>query len=177
METLLERLDVRDVGWDYGADPAYHPGRAAELRIAGAPAGRLGELHPRVADAFGLPAQPVCAVELDVRALLAQWREDRQMTPLSGHPPVYEDLALVVQEALPAERVRALIAETGRPLVRDVALFDLYRGDQVGAGRKSLAFALTYQADDRTLTDDEVAKVRTRIVKRLEKELQAQLRA
>ncbi len=68
-------------------------------------------------------------------------------------------------------------AETGLPLVREVTLFDLYRGEQAGAGRKSLAYALTYQADDRTLTDNEVAKVRGRIVKRLEKELGAQLRA
>jgi phenylalanyl-tRNA synthetase beta chain len=177
LETLLERLEVRDVSWDYGADAAYHPGRAAVLKVAGEAVGQLGELHPRVVDAFGLPAQPVCAAEVELPALLHQWREDRQMTPLSTHPPVYEDLAIVVEEALPAERVRALIAETGRPLVRDVSLFDLYRGDQVGPGRKSLAYALTYQADDRTLTDDEVAKVRGRIVKRLESELKAQLRA
>jgi len=177
VETLLERLEVPEATWDYGADAAYHPGRSAVLKIGGAVVGQLGELHPRVVDAFGLPAQPVCAAELDVGALLHQWREDRQMTVLSSHPPVYEDLAFVVAETVPAEQVRALIAETGRPLVRDVALFDLYRGDQVGPGRKSLAYALTYQADDRTLTDDEVAKVRTRIVKRLTKELEAQLRA
>jgi phenylalanyl-tRNA synthetase beta chain len=177
VETLLERLEVRDVSWDYGADAAYHPGRSAVLKVGGAPVGQLGELHPRVAVAFGLPAQPVCAAELELPALLHQWREDRQMAPLSSHPPVYEDLAFVVEEPVPAERVRALIAETGRPLVRDVTLFDLYRGDQIGTGRKSLAYALTYQADDRTLTDEEVAKVRSRIVKRLESELQAQLRA
>ncbi|MCH8077464.1 MAG: phenylalanine--tRNA ligase subunit beta, partial [SAR324 cluster bacterium] len=92
------------------------------------------------------------------------------------HPPVYEDLAFVVAEDVPAEQVRALIAQTGRPLVREVALFDLYRGEQAGPGRKSLAYALTYQADDRTLTDGEVAKVRGRIVKRLKKELDAELR-
>jgi phenylalanyl-tRNA synthetase beta chain len=139
--------------------------------------GSLGELHPRVTDAFDLPRQPVCALELDVEALLRHWGEARQMTPLSSHPPVYEDLAFVVEESLPAEQVRALIAQTGKPLVRAVALFDVFRGDQAGTGRKSLAYALTYQADDRTLTDDEVAKVRTRIVKRLEKELDARLRA
>ena len=82
-----------------------------------------------------------------------------------------------VDENVPAEEVRAKIAETGQPLVREVALFDLYRGDQAGPGRKSLAYALTYQADDRTLTDKEVGQVRGRIVKRLEKELNAQLRA
>jgi phenylalanyl-tRNA synthetase beta chain len=177
LETVLDRLEIDDASWDYGADAAYHPGRSAVLKIGGEQVGQFGELHPRVADAFGLPAQPVCAAELDVDLLLHHWREYRQMAAISTHPPVYEDLAFVVQETVPAERARALIAETGKPLVREVTLFDLYRGDQVGPGRKSLAYALTYQADDRTLTDDEVAKVRGRIVKRLEKELDAQLRA
>jgi phenylalanyl-tRNA synthetase beta chain len=176
VEALLERLDVTDVSWQAGAEAAYHPGRSATLHARGEAIGQLGELHPRVADAFGLPRQAVCAVELDVRALLRHWSEGRQMTALSSHPPVYEDLALVVEESVAAEQVRGLIAETGRPLVRAVTLFDLYRGDQVGPGRKSLAYALTYQADDRTLTDEEVAKVRVKIVRRLERELSAQLR-
>jgi phenylalanyl-tRNA synthetase beta chain len=180
-EALLSGLEIDAVAWRRGegdeADPAYHPGRSAVVEVEGERVGRLGELHPRVTGAFDLPRQPVCALELDVDALLRHWREDRQMTPLSTHPPVYEDLAFVVEESLPAEQVRALIAQTGLPLVRRVTLFDVFRGDQAGAGRKSLAYALTYQADDRTLTDDEVAKVRTRIVKRLEKELDARLRA
>ena len=180
-ETLLEGLEIEDVTWEAGGESAhtaaYHPGRVALVRCEGEEIGCIGELHPRVADAFGLPRQPVCVMEMDLDALLARWREDRGMTPLSSHPPVYEDLAFVVDEAVPAEEVRAKIAETGQPLVREVALFDLYRGDQAGAGRKSLAYALTYQADDRTLTDKEVGLVRGRIVKRLEKELGAQLRA
>ena len=90
---------------------------------------------------------------------------------------MYEDLAFVVDEARPAEQVRALIAQTGQPLVKSVRLFDLYRDERLGAGRKSLAFALTYQADDRTLTDGEVAKLRDRIVKRMAHEFGAELRA
>ncbi len=180
-ETLLEGLEIGDVTWEGGGGPAdtaaYHPGRSALVRSGGEEIGLIGELHPRVADAFALPRQPVCVMEMDLDALLARWREDTRMTPLSSHPPVYEDLAFVVDENVPAEEVRTRIAETGLPLVREVTLFDLYRGEQAGAGRKSLAYALTYQADDRTLTDNEVAKVRGRIVKRLEKELGAQLRA
>jgi phenylalanyl-tRNA synthetase beta chain len=90
---------------------------------------------------------------------------------------VYEDLAFIVDEGVPAARVRALIEQTGRPLLRSVMLFDVYRGEQVGRERKSLAYRLTYQAQDKTLTDRAVAKVRERIVKRLEKEVGATLRS
>ena len=98
------------------------------------------------------------------------------MVSISAHPPVYEDLAVVVDEDVPAARIRDLIAQTGAPLVRSVVMFDVYRGEQAGAGRKSLAYRLTYQADDRTLTDREVAKLRAKIVRRLERELSATLR-
>ena len=175
-EGLLAGLGVEQVTWEPGEQPAYHPGRFAHVLAGGETLGMVGELHPRVAAAFDLPPQPICALELDADALLRHWRDDRQMDGLSSHPPIYEDLAFVVAEAVPAEQVRALIAQTGQPLVREVALFDLYRGEQAGAGRKSLAYALTYQADDRTLTDGEVAKVRGRIIKRLNKELDAELR-
>jgi phenylalanyl-tRNA synthetase beta chain len=139
--------------------------------------GVMGELHPLVREAFDLPAQPVCMLELDLDELLATWGAGRKMAPISAHPPVYEDLALVVDESVPAARVQNLIAQTGRSLVRTVVLFDVYRGEQVGAGRKSLAYRLTYQADDRTLTDKEVAKLRAKIVRRLERELGATLRS
>jgi phenylalanyl-tRNA synthetase beta chain len=91
-------------------------------------------------------------------------------------PPVLEDLALVVDESLPAERVAELIRRTGGKVVRDVRLFDVYRGEKVGAGKKSLAYSLTYQASDRTLSDKDVAGLRTHILRRLEQELGAKLR-
>ena len=127
-------------------------------------------------EAFDLPAQSVCALEFDLDELLAAWGVTRGMVPISAHPPVYEDLAVAVDENVPAVRVRELIAQTGSSLVRSVVLFDVYRGDQVGTGRKSLAYRLTYQADDRTLTDREVAKLRGKIVRRLEREVGAILR-
>jgi phenylalanyl-tRNA synthetase beta chain len=99
------------------------------------------------------------------------------MISLSSHPPVYEDLAVVVDGGVPARRVRDVIERAGTPLVRSVALFDVYRGAQVGAGKKSLAYRLTYQAEDRTLTDEIVAEVRTTIIRELESELGATLRS
>ncbi len=83
----------------------------------------------------------------------------------------------MVDEDVPADKVEGLIAQTGGQTVSEVRLFDVYRGEQIGAGKKSLAYNLTYQAGDRTLTDEEVAKVRDKIVKRLEREVGAKLRA
>ena len=89
---------------------------------------------------------------------------------------MYEDLAIVVDEGVPEVKVRALIAQTGAPLVRTVDLFDVYRGEPIEAGKKSLAYRLVYQADNRTLTDKDVAKLRDKIVRRLEREVSATLR-
>jgi len=90
---------------------------------------------------------------------------------------VYEDLAVVVDEGIPAIQVAALIRQTGGKQLADVQLFDIYRGKQIPAGKKSLAYALTFQAADRTLTDQDTSKLRARIVRRLEQELGATLRA
>ncbi len=175
VETLLARLGL-DGSFQRHKHPTFHPGRCAEVSVNGEAVGVMGELHPLVCEAFGLPEQPVCALELDLDALLAPWGRAQEMAPISAHPPVYEDLAIVVSEDIPAVRVRDLILRTGAPLLKSVALFDVYRGEQVGAGKKSLAYRLTYQADDRTLTDGEVAEVRAAIVRHLERELGAVLR-
>jgi phenylalanyl-tRNA synthetase beta chain len=176
VETLLSRLGL-DGTFKPGEHAAFHPGRCASVLVDGDEAGFMGELHPLTREAFGLPEQPVCALTCDLDKLLARWGAPREMSPLSTHPPVYEDLAVVVDKEIPASRVRDRITRAGRPLLRSVALFDIYRGSQVGAGKKSLAYRLTYQADDRTLTDEEVADVRASIIRELEEELGATLRS
>jgi phenylalanyl-tRNA synthetase beta chain len=186
VETLLAGLGHRPAGADApaglegtfepGKHAAFHPGRCAQVSVGDDVVGVMGELHPQVRESFGLPEQPVCALEFDLDKLLATWGAPREITPLSVHPPVYEDLAVVVDEGVPVVRVHDLIAQTGAPLLRSTVLFDVYRGEQAGAGKKSLAYRLTYQADDRTLTDKEVAKLRSKIVRRLERELEATLR-
>jgi phenylalanyl-tRNA synthetase beta chain len=147
------------------------------VRVGGDVIGTMGELHPLVRESFDLPAQPVLALELDLDKLLATWGRPFQVAAISAHPPVYEDLAVVVDNAVPAVKVRDIIAQTGVPLVRSVVLFDAYEGEQVGSGRKSLAYRLTYQADDHTLTDRQVARFRRKIVRRLERDLGATLRS
>jgi len=175
VEAMLSRLG-EEASFEKGQHPAFHPGRCAEVRIDEVNLGVMGELRPSVRESFGLPNQPICALEFDLDAMIALWGGPSKMEAISSHPAVYEDLALVVNEEVPAVRVRELIAQTGAPLLRSVVLFDQYRGEQIGAGKKSLAYRLTYQAEDRTLKDREVSKERNRIIRRLEREIGATLR-
>jgi phenylalanyl-tRNA synthetase beta chain len=156
--------------------PSFMPGRTARLLLDGTPAGWLGELHPLVRERHDLPAQPILAANLDLELMLARADLGFVVAPVPAFPPVKEDLAVVVDEAVPAARVQAVIAAAGGALLAGVTLFDVYRGPQIGAGKKSLAYGLTYQAPDRTLTDAEVARQRGRIVSRLQAEVGATLR-
>ena len=176
VETLLDGLGLEGA-FEPGDHPAFPPGRCAQVSVGDGVVGVMGELHPLVREAFDLPEQPVCALEFDLEVLLAQVGKVRTMQPISRFPAIVQDVALVVDENLSAEEVRQAILASGGQLLQDARLFDLYRGEQIAPGKKSLAYSLTYQAEDRTLTDDEVAKVQERIVRRLAQELGAELRA
>jgi phenylalanyl-tRNA synthetase beta chain len=143
--------------------------------------GVFGEIHPLVRQNYDWPVTyakiPVLAADLNLHALLVLIPLLYGTVPPPEFPPVLEDLALVVDETVPAGQVEALIRQTGGRVVAEVRLFDVYRGDQVGAGKKSLAYSLTYQASDRTLTDQEATQIRQRIVRRLQQELNAGLRS
>jgi phenylalanyl-tRNA synthetase beta chain len=99
------------------------------------------------------------------------------MAEISTQPAIYEDLAIILDEAVPAAQVAGLIHQAGGKLLIDLRLFDVYRGGQIPTGKKSLAYSLTFQAPDRTLTDEDTRKLRAKIVGRLERELGATLRA
>jgi phenylalanyl-tRNA synthetase beta chain len=181
IETMLR--DLRIAG-----EPVYvpvehntfHPGRAAQLEVGGRPLGILGEVHPLVREQFGLGLdleRPVLAAEFDLGALLADVVTVREIAPVPTQPAVYQDIALIVDERTPAAEVEAVIRQAGGDLLEDVRLFDVYRGDPIPAGKKSLAYNLTYRALDRTLKDEEVAKVHAGIVRAAEKRLGAELRA
>jgi phenylalanyl-tRNA synthetase beta chain len=176
VETLLTGLGLEGA-FKQGTHPTFHPGRCAQVSIGDAVVGVMGELHPLVRQAFDLPAQPVCVLEFDLEALLAQVAKVRTMQPIPRFPSVSQDLAVVVDEGLSAQKVQEAIVEASGSLLRRVELFDLYRGEQIPPGKKSLAYSLTYQAEDRTLTDAEVAQVQECIVQHLAKELGAELRA
>jgi len=176
VSALLQGLELGELRFEPGEHPAFHPGRCARVLAGEHQLGVLGELHPRVQTNYDLPDHPtqIATLYLDALYDLVPERFDSQGVP--AYPPVLEDLAIVVDESLPAGQVDALIRQTGGKLLTGLALFDVYRGEQLGAGKKSLAYQLTYQHPDRTLTDEEVAKLRERIVKRLEQELGGKLR-
>lgn len=164
----------------------WHPGRTAEVRLASVRRGKdivpgelvahAGELHPRVAKALGLPARS-CAVEIDLEPLLAAVEAAGvlQVRPISTFPAAKEDVALVVDESVTAAEVEAVVREAVGELGEEVRLFDVFRGEQLGEGRKSLAFALRLRGDH-TLTAEETAGLRKKVVKRASKRLGAELR-
>ncbi len=177
VESLLEGLALEGVTYVPVTWVSYlHPGKAAQIQVGETVVGVFGELHPLVKQKYDFGPAPVLVAELDVETLRS-FPATYRFRPIPEFPPIYEDIALIVDEAIPAAHVEALIRQAGGPMVTEVRLFDLYRGEQIGAGKKSLAYHLTYQASDRTLTDPEAAAIRNRIVKRLEQELGARLRS
>ena len=141
----------------------WHPGRCAELSVNGIVIGHAGELHPAVIAAFRLPER-TCAVEFNADLLLGHAVQGGEITPLAGFPLAKEDVALIVDAEVAASEVEAALAEGAGELLESIALFDVYTGDQVGEGKKSLAFGLRFRAD-RTLKDAEAAEARQNAVK------------
>jgi phenylalanyl-tRNA synthetase beta chain len=176
LERIFEGLHISGVQYQPGAHPSFHPGKCAEIQINGQSLGVMGELHPQVVENYDFPETPVLAADLDLRALLEAVPPLFSITAVPTQPPILEDIAIVVDENVPAGEVEALIRQTGGKRVTAVRLFDVYRGEQIGAGKKSLAYSLTYQDPERTLTDKDAAKIRNKIIRRLERELGATLR-
>jgi len=137
----------------------WHPGRCAEFSLDGKVVGHAGELHPKVCQAFGLPARS-SAVELDLDALSAAGPASVTAEPFSSYPVAKEDVALIVPADVAAADVEAALVEGAGELLESIRLFDLYTGEQIGEGKKSLAFALRFRASDRTLKENEAADVR-----------------
>ena len=171
VERLLESAGS-DPEFRDAVDFAYLPGRTAEILIDGDRVGMVGEVHPRVAASFDIDG-PVAMFELDLDVLLPHVRTVVHYQPLSPYPSVEEDLAVIVAADVTAGRVREIIESF--PLVRSASIFDVYTGPPIPSGRKSLAFSVSYQSTDHTLTDAEVAKQRERIVARLRHEVSAEL--
>jgi phenylalanyl-tRNA synthetase beta chain len=177
VEALAGDLHLPNVGYGRATSaPHLHPGRSAELLLNGQPVGRFGELHPKVAKAYDLGGRAVLAGEFDLEAMLAAVPGRYAYEAVPRFPAALRDVAVVVAEDVTAERILAEIRAAGGGLLRGVRLFDLYRGPSIPAGTKSLAFALTYQAEDRTLTDKEVDKAHKKIEDWLKHVLKAQIR-
>ena len=177
VEAVLQALRITGVRYVALEAAAYHPRACAAVVLAdGAPVGRVGELHPRVTKALGLP-EGVYAFELDTEPLYAAAALVPAYHALPRFPAVLRDLAVVVPLELRNDEVRQVILEVGGPLVEDAAIFDVYTGKPIPEGRKNVAYAIRYRAAERTLTDAEVTEAHQRIVAEVNQRLGAALRA
>ncbi|MFW9041404.1 phenylalanine--tRNA ligase subunit beta [Corynebacterium striatum] len=156
----------------------WHPGRCAAVKAVvdgeSIIVGYAGELHPQVLEALNLPAR-TCAMEIDVTALPTD--ELFPAPVLSAFPALHQDIALIVDESTPAEEVRKVVEEGAGELLEAVELFDVFRGEQLGEDKKSLAFKLIFRADDRTLTDEEANEHRLAAAELVKQRLGAEMRA
>ena len=176
IEEALRHLHISGVEWTTVDAPLFHPGRVAALRSGDIELGVVGELHPSVIDAWDAPAETVAAWDLDVEALVELMSRGYRYVPVSQHQQVRQDMAFVVDSAMPAATVAQAIRRVGGANVIEVSLFDIYTGTPIEEGKKSLAFALTFSALDKPLSEEEVARLRGRIERTLERELGAKLR-
>ena len=176
LEAVFSALRIKKAS--YVADrnnPSYHPGRCAAVSVDGVHVGYIGQLHPLVAENYDMDAPVYCA-EINMEALICQQLPEPTYKPLPKFPTVTRDLAIVCSENVTVAEAEAVIRKSAGKLLRDVVLFDIYRGANIGESKKSLAFSLSLRADDRTLTDADSEQVVTNILTVLAKELDATLR-
>lgn len=176
VDTLLEQLNVHPA--TYVADtknPSYHPGRCADIMIDGKKLGVIGQIHPLVAEGYGISGE-VYVAELDFTGLQSALAPERVFHSLPKFPTVSRDLALVCDEAMTVGMLEACIKKAGGKLLRSIQLFDIYRGPGIAPGRKSVAFSLELRADDRTLTDEDITGVTNAVLEKLKNDLGVTLR-
>ena len=177
VEAILRDLRIEDVSFAKPCrpNPSYHPGRVADVYAGSRRIGVLGQVHPLVAQNYGVDAEFYCA-ELSLEALAQAKGSDPVYVPLPKFPSVARDIAVVCDEAVTVGALESAIRRGAKGLLKDVALFDIYRGKGIPAGKKSVAFSLVLRSDDRSLTSEEADQDVKSILETLEKELGAVLR-
>ena len=178
-EQVLQRLGIESYGFAPVEHPTFHPYRAAAVAVkhdeVERVVGIVGEVNAEVSAAFDVD-QRALALVLDLNELVAQARATQQFAAPPRHPAVVQDLAIVLDAEIPAERVVEQVRAAGGDLLESIDLFDVYQGPQVPDGKRSLAYTLTFRAPDRTLNDAEVNAIRDRIIFKLQVSLDAELR-
>ena len=177
VEAILKDLRAEDVHFEVPSvtNPSYHPGRVADVYAGAQRIGVLGQVHPLVAQNYGVDAQFYCA-ELELNALMAAKGADPEYVPLPKFPNLTRDIAVVCDEVVTVGALEACIRKGAKGLLKECKLFDIYRGKGVEEGKKSVAFNLVLRADDRSLTSEEADEDVKSILAALEKELGAVLR-
>ena len=176
LESMCRTLGLEMPRFIASSGGPFHPTRAASLVRDNAPVGAFGELDPRLCDRLGVPEGTI-TFELSVASLASQLSGRIAASEIPRLPATYIDMAVVVGADIPVEKVEEVVRTAGAPEVVSVRLFDLYEGDQVPAGKKSVAFSLEMRAPDKTVTDEAAMVVRDRIVTALAERVGAELRA
>jgi len=175
VEAILRMSGIADWAFAAGGDDLFHPGRRAVITAAGKEVGQIGEIHPAVVKNYKLPKR-VYLAELDFDALFAASHLDIRYSDLPKFPSSSRDLALLMDEGVPAAAIAAVIDRYGKEIVEEIKLFDVYTGEQIPEGKKSLAYSIVFRHPERTLTDDDINPVIDAIIKDLNDSLGAQLR-
>lgn len=176
VQELLAVMGISDEVFVAESDyHVYHPGRCARIAVGDEELGIMGEIHPDVAERFGLDTRVYCC-ELFFDSVIRHADTEILYKPLPKYPSTSRDIALLVDEAVQVGEMEDIIKEQGTSILEDVKLFDVYRGEQIAEGKKSVAFALTYRDQNRTLTDEDVAKVHSKVLNALEEKVSAVLR-
>ena len=176
LEAIFAGLRLEKASYSAVKDnPSYHPGRCAKVTIGGMEVGVMGQIHPLVAQNYGIDADVYCA-EINFTKLMLCQLPDATYTPLPKYPTVSRDLALVCDESITVAQAEEVITAAAGKLLRDVKLFDIYRGVGIPEGKKSMAFSLELRADDRTLTDTDSEAVVSKVLAALKEKLDAVLR-
>ncbi len=177
VDALLDLFGVNDVIWQPLKHPALHPGRAAEIVAHDERIGIVGEVHPTLAGELGIEGIRFTVAELNLQRLLQlSAQEKRPPVTVARFLPVEQDFAIVVDRAVAADDVQRALRHGAGPLLTGLTLFDVYEGDQIGKDKKSLAYRLTFTAPDRALTDAELGKVRNRIERGIQTQVNGSLR-
>jgi phenylalanyl-tRNA synthetase beta chain len=176
VEDLLEALQIEGVRYERVGDiPYLHPGKASRIQCGKEDLGVLGEVHPQALGRYEIPGKAYL-FEMNFEEMLKLARKGKRFQPLPKFPAVYRDLSLVVDEGLEVEKVAETIWSFQQPFIDEVNLFDVYRGAPIPGGKKGISYRIRYQANDRTLTDEEVNGYQERIIFQLMEIFQAELR-
>ena len=170
-ENVLKLADIKKYNISSSSSyVAYHPGRCAEITVDGKVIGVMGQIHPLTAQNYDIDV-PVYACELDFEAIFEMMNETKLYTPLPKFPATTRDFSFVCDETIEVGTIKAEMAKAGGKLVEDIALFDIYRGPQIGENKKSVSIRVTLRASDRTLTVEEAEKASAKILASIEKNL------
>ena len=175
VQGLLQSLGIKNFSFETEKEnPSYHPGRCASVKLGKDFLGHIGQVHPEVLDDLKIP-QAVYAAELDLNTILAHATFDREYKELPKFPASGRDIAVVIDKTLSVREIERVIEANRTDFLESCELFDVYEGEQVGEGKKSVAYSLTFRASDRTLTDAEINAVMDKILAGL-KDIGAELR-